>query len=1446
MTSENDNHYTMRDPADTVPQVDSRWNEEHRRIKARDFIIFMTSIEKLCKAIRDAQSKEVKRYITHEIINSFARVPAVSLRLLSELLVLSESPCWEDRVSGASILQEMVRASSLPDAFKQGAPRLQIDIKGILRSPTYLASFYDVTQAAPRGGEDLDLEDHNVVLKLSNIKIPGAAKRKENTLKRKKARDRDGEKEKKTIGAADEFYAQMITNLSSYTWEVRHGAAQSIYGMLRGMQEREKHAPVARTLNAEDYILPLFSTLALDRFNDYETDVAVSPVREISAKALEQIFPFVSVETVKTVVAALAELCTETDWQIKYSGLIGIKYAQPLITPEIMPQIVQRVGGLCIELLGDLDEDVKGIAAQILAGIIENFEQSPELLAEHLDIGQVVEMCWETLEEEEDLAAAKAKIMHLLEKLHALGHSLKEMDMKRYMAVLQLLRSPIDSVRLSVLSLLRSAPVMAEEATLHSLLFSVMAEEEQEVRGETEKILAQLSQGAKDGPSISSMVGFFLRLVCSAYTKGSIPEDKLRLIVVGEADICHTEDGCKMLGEERVVQGRVCVYNALLECALFLPHLLGYFARSTPELPYFSFFRAITISRLAHTSGATGTKSTTTTTTTGTTTSNTTPTTTTIVDLIDNLRQLHGDAAAEDESRNETGRSGYALLRMLEGQGRPEDASILLRIYASHTPSALLRVLSGVCASPELGPLLSLAVDAVCHRDREMEKEKEEAEREVQKLEKEKQPGRKPRALRDVQEEAEPWKLLILFETLGEAFLDTATFDALRSAPEKCVVFLKHTIHLFGNASRLAFIFDHALSSRSAAVVRYLIQNLQGCNEKYITYAVEKLGDASSGREEDASPFLQLLTQTVSASAPPLLVPLVFPLVEMMNANSGGSGARELASRAFAEVVPSMYLREPARCSSSLLAQQIESSRKRIDSLLRSDDIESQVRTDLVLREYQKQGVEWIHFLNKTGVGGMLCDDMGLGKTIQVLFYLAYKQQHVPPESFAVLVLCPSAITGHWICEVSTYFPTLSVATIQDFTGRGICVSSYDKFRVSSEQFSKRHWLYLVLDEGHIIKNANTLLHARVKGLKATHRLLLSGTPIQNSVGELWSLFDIIMPGYLGTDKEFGRNYLRPILRGREGKGTAHDAEVAKQKLDALHRVVLPFMLRRMKESVLSDLPPKIIRDLRVSMCPAQKELYESVAAAGEVSGSYGETTSASNNFTHLMRLVKTCSHPALLGQADIALAGLSHKYSAKSLQDFPSGKVSALLELLSVILPSSKVLIFCQYKASIGVLAKYIDTAHPGVQYCRLDGDVKGSERAALAQKFNSSPEIGIMLATTHAGGLGLNLTGAEAVIFFEHDWNPMIDLQAMDRAHRIGQKKSVSVFRLVTRDSIEESIMSLQNFKTYISGAVVNQQNVDIESMDREYVLERLQKKKEQAPAPPAEREEEYGDFI
>jgi TATA-binding protein-associated factor len=582
------------------------------------------------------------------------------------------------------------------------------------------------------------------------------------------------------------------------------------------------------------------------------------------------------------------------------------------------------------------------------------------------------------------------------------------------------------------------------------------------------------------------------------------------------------------------------------------------------------------------------------------------------------------------------------------------------------------------------------------------------------------------------------------------------------------------------------------------------------------------------------------LIQVMGDSILPYVIFLIVPVLGRMS--DSDNDVRLIATTTFATLVKLVPLEagipDPPGLSQELLKGR-DRERTFIAQLLDPHKVEPfhiPVAIKAELRSYQQEGVNWLNFLNKYHLHGILCDDMGLGKTLQTLCIVA-SDHHNRAEEFAKtaapdvrrmpsLIICPPTLSGHWQQEIKTYAPFLTCAAyvgapsergkVRDQLGTAdIVITSYDICRNDIEIFAPMNWNYLVLDEGHLIKNPKAKVTIAVKRLLSNHRLILSGTPIQNNVLELWSLFDFLMPGFLGAEKVFQERFAKPIAASRHKGSGSKEQEAGALAIEALHKQVLPFLLRRLKEEVLDDLPPKILQNYYCDLSDLQKKLFEDFSkkegkTLAEKAQS-GDKEAKQHIFQALQYMRKLCNSPALVmkeghkqyeeTQALLARQGSSlrdtkHAPKLTALRDLlvdcGIGLETPKEEMPTEFVSPHRALIFCQMKEMLDMVqTDVLQKLLPSASFLRLDGSVEANKRQDIVNKFNSDPSIDCLLLTTSVGGLGLNLTGADTVIFVEHDWNPQKDLQAMDRAHRIGQKKVVNVYRLITRGTLEEKIL-------------------------------------------------------
>ncbi|MBS0622200.1 MAG: SNF2 helicase associated domain-containing protein [Verrucomicrobia bacterium] len=462
------------------------------------------------------------------------------------------------------------------------------------------------------------------------------------------------------------------------------------------------------------------------------------------------------------------------------------------------------------------------------------------------------------------------------------------------------------------------------------------------------------------------------------------------------------------------------------------------------------------------------------------------------------------------------------------------------------------------------------------------------------------------------------------------------------------------------------------------------------------------------------------------------------------------------------------------------------------------------------LRPYQKEGVHWLERLRMMRLGGILADDMGLGKTLQAI--IAITQYHLCYPEQQTLIVCPTSLLYNWKEEFYKFNPRLSVHVIDgtpsqrqrqlSYSGEiDILITSYSLLQKDIDAYMERMFGYVVLDEAQHIKNRGTRNARSVKQVRAAHRLVLTGTPVENALDELWSLFDFLMPGLLSTYERFVEKYIRSSAAGNTSA------------LDVLSKKVSPFILRRMKQDVLDDLPPVDHITYRCHLSEIQKELYRSYAhsAREELSRlvkSQGFDKVQIHVLATLTRLKQICCHPAIFAK-EVAEPGDSAKYDM-------------LLDLLPALIEGGhKTVIFSQYTGMLKIMRKDFEAL--GVRFVYLDGSSKN--RLELVKQFNEDDRISVFLVSLKAGGTGLNLIGADTVIHYDMWWNPAVENQATDRVHRIGQKRSVSSYKLITMGTIEEKICDMQKRKEGLVKRVVSCDDEAVAKLTWEEVLELLQ---------------------
>lgn len=505
----------------------------------------------------------------------------------------------------------------------------------------------------------------------------------------------------------------------------------------------------------------------------------------------------------------------------------------------------------------------------------------------------------------------------------------------------------------------------------------------------------------------------------------------------------------------------------------------------------------------------------------------------------------------------------------------------------------------------------------------------------------------------------------------------------------------------------------------------------------------------------------------------------------------------------------SLYLDSLIKNNSWVEAQREENFKDMIRNIKESDETNYEIPSELnhIMRNYQKTGYKWLKSLSIYSLGGILADDMGLGKTLQIISLLLSEKNMNDIDKKPSIVVCPTSLVYNWKSEIEKFSPNITtliisgVATqreelISSINNYELVFTSYDLLKRDIELYETIEFKYCILDEAQYIKNSTTQNAKAVKLIHSDVRFALTGTPIENSLADLWSIFDFIMPGFLLNYNKFKDKYEIPIVKSDD-----------KDILNRLHKQIKPFILRRLKKDVLKELPDKIETVSYAHMETTQRKLYtaEIMKLQEEFNNEVSENgyeKSQIKILAMLTRLRQICCHPSLC------------------FENYKGG--SAKLDLCMEIVTNSmetnhKVLIFSQFTSMLKIIEYQLQSK--SIDYYKLTGSTKSEERLELANKFNSN-NVSVFLISLKAGGTGLNLTGADVVIHFDPWWNISAQNQATDRTHRIGQENKVQVFKLIANDTIEEKIEKLQQNKKDLAESVIQKGEVIINTLSRDEI--------------------------
>ena len=463
-----------------------------------------------------------------------------------------------------------------------------------------------------------------------------------------------------------------------------------------------------------------------------------------------------------------------------------------------------------------------------------------------------------------------------------------------------------------------------------------------------------------------------------------------------------------------------------------------------------------------------------------------------------------------------------------------------------------------------------------------------------------------------------------------------------------------------------------------------------------------------------------------------------------------------------------------------------------------------------VLRDYQKEGFRWLNALREAGFGGILADDMGLGKTLQMIALLLREKER--SGRLAALIVCPASLVYNWLYEIERFAPSLSAcvvagtprertALLHDRESHDIIITSYDLMRRDVDRYEDLFFDYMVLDEAQYIKNHASMGSKAVKVIKSACRFALTGTPIENRLSELWSIFDFLMPGFLFPYETFRRTFETPILHGEDGAAA-----------ERLRRLVGPFVLRRLKGDVLPDLPEKTEEARYAVLEGEQRKLYDAqtLKLRRMIQGSGADfSKDRIRILAELTRLRQLSCDPAMI------------------FEDYKGGSAKrvALWELIDSAMDGGhRMLVFSQFTGALDLVEE--DLKERNIAYEKLTGETPKGERLSMAQRFNGG-NTPVFLISLKAGGTGLNLTGADLVVLLDPWWNAAAETQAADRAHRIGQKHPVTVYRIIAKDTIEERILELQEKKRQLADDILSGSASGAAALSREELLELLEQR-------------------
>lgn len=1379
----------------------------------------MNALEKMFNSIRSAPSKELKLYSTRELMRQLSEYEEHTLYILKNLYQLLTSESFLNRICGAKILNRMTIFEYV----------LEFHLSSAKASDYVYLQFKDIKE-----DEELsNVRQKSVIKKMLSLEHVETEFLDAMELEKGVGGHvhKTAEYREKDIENVYDFFEAIGLILLSPDWFKRHGGFVAYCAMISSsdpfgdmdasstsvcLESCAKHIMREDKIKIKlsgDLFNKIFEILKNDKFNDFEDDITSSPVRESASLLLKIIYPLLSNDLI---LFEITNLLTSESWQEQFSGLIALSHLKEYFSEELVTSRTFETAGnkhtlvdLLIVLLDSDDEDVKYISADLLNDVILRFVGK-----RNADVDTICRKCWEQIEDEVDIAHSKASLIILLRTIYD-KFSLPSPE--SFAPLYPCFTSSVQLIRNCVLELSR---IFDGTEFLYLLAESILLEPHNEngcCKAECKMVPKGLEilQAKVNGATLPVLRDFgnhFFGIISSDI---GMPYKEDDFGCYEEA--FFTVDGIKSIGGVHILNNRAILFSVIRGIS-------GIDGSTTTLLgsSLCSLYRHLCSNRDSDAKRA----------------------------------KVRENIALKDVLMESVDYDikAYASLRRMpvqEFKAMIEDpfyhtlyplcheycleyirmvACANLNVVVDFSPYFVLEssakflrivldaIFCGTGAHDE--HRVNAVVEAAWRLLTSLHEEKEFLEisrrnSELFATECKKQHSRKKHSVyeskskshKEIVSEQAIDNLTVFFEVLGCRLLSLNVFESIMISSDR-LVFFEHTIQFYlschvGTRTQIVDIFNEALEKRNVAILKAFISSIE-FNCLFVKHVLQTLD-------------ILLLSSLLDYSDPSFNVLFVKPVLRSMHADTP-EASRMKVQGMLSRIICSLHFSPNPKIADqallNLIAQEKEDVQMMVDpSLIREYDIKVEMKVQL--RDYQKEGIKWLSFLSRFNLNGVLADDMGLGKTVQVLTFLVNEMyircggsgsrsanKAINSSTLRSLIICPSSLCTHWRDELHRYFDVDSTLyEMKKPKASGITVCSYDTLRRDGF-LESIDWFMIIFDEGHVLKNRSTVLYSKVKALRSTKKSILTGTPIHNSVEDIFSLFDIIMPGYFGTESEFLSTYNCKI--------TDKNVQVMESRLDGLHKKILPFIMRRLKSDVLKDLPPKIIKDLIVELNAEQLSLYTKIqqgegqeTPTDEQDGGYASLRKMS--LVRTKNLLKAASHPSHFNVS------------------IPSSKTSALLDIFTMCGGENaqrKVLVFFQFKKTIDLVVEELQLTN----YLRLDGTVPVSQRGLIASRFNSEP-VPYLFLTTSIGGLGLNLTSADTVVFYEHDWNPFNDLQAMDRAHRLGQKNVVNVFRLISKGTIEEKVMNYQNFKLYVAKTLITQQNNEIETMDTKDILERFQ---------------------